>query len=178
MTWNNQFIQNLLLGPEIITRFCVLFSSDKFLTSINSCKALYQPNSFAHSLTNLLYWAYWAHPLLLSGFGLRFVTLHLCSPLPLSFNSSYTFTPLYILSHYIILNKTYHLLYTSLLFYTSIPIIFWVDVIHQSTFIILLNFFNNLIIFKTINSLLVLTFPVCIGQYLKKNNRTSLFFSV
>ena len=75
ITWNNQFIQILLLGPEIITCLCVLFSSDKFLTSINSCKAFYQPNSFAHSLTNLLYWVYWAHPLLLSGFGLRFVTL-------------------------------------------------------------------------------------------------------
>ena len=74
-TWNNQFIQNLLLGPEIITCLCVLFSSDKPLTSINCCKTFYQPNSFAHFLTNLLYWAYWAHPLFLPGFGQRFVTL-------------------------------------------------------------------------------------------------------
>ena len=76
-TGNNQFIQNLLLGPEIITCLCVLFSSDKLLTSINCCKTLYQPNSFAHSLTNLLYWAYWAHSLFLLGFGLRFGTLHI-----------------------------------------------------------------------------------------------------
>ena len=76
-TLNNQFIQNLLLGPEIITCLCVLFYTDKLLTSINCCKTLYQPNSFAYSLTNLLYWAYWAHPLFLPGFGLRFVTLQL-----------------------------------------------------------------------------------------------------
>ena len=75
ITRNNQFIPNLLLGLEIITCLCVLFSSDKLLTSINCCKTLYQSNSFAHSLTNLLYWAYWAHPLFLPGFGLRFVTL-------------------------------------------------------------------------------------------------------
>ena len=74
---NNQFIQKLLLGPEIGTCLCVLFSSDKLLTSINCCKTLYQPNSFAHSLTNLLYRAYWAHPLFLLRFGLRFGTLHI-----------------------------------------------------------------------------------------------------
>ena len=70
-----QITPYLLLGLEIITCLCVLFSSDKLLTSINCCKTLYQPNSFAHSLTNSLYWAYWAHPLFLPGFGLRFVTL-------------------------------------------------------------------------------------------------------
>ena len=61
--------KNLLLGLEIITWLCVLFSSDKLLTSINCCKTLYQPNFFAHSLTNLLYWAYWAHPLFYLGLG-------------------------------------------------------------------------------------------------------------
>ena len=55
--------KNLLLGHEIITWLCVLFSLDKLLASINCCKTLHHPNSFAHSLTNLLYWAYWAHPL-------------------------------------------------------------------------------------------------------------------
>ena len=54
---------------------CVSSSSDKLLASNNCCKTHHQPNSFTHSLTNLLYWAYWAHPLFLSGFGLRFVTL-------------------------------------------------------------------------------------------------------
>ena len=73
ITGNNHFIQeltprtpleitnspkNFLLGPEIITYLCVLFSSNKLLTSINCCKTLYQPNSFAHSVTNLLYWDY------------------------------------------------------------------------------------------------------------------------
>ena len=61
--------KNLLLGLEIITWLCLLFSSDKLLASINCCKTLYQPNSFVHSLTNLLYWAYWAHPLFYLGLG-------------------------------------------------------------------------------------------------------------
>ena len=61
--------KNLPLGLEIITWSRVLFPSDKLLTSNNCCKTLYQPNSFAHSLTNLLYWAYWAHPLLYLGLG-------------------------------------------------------------------------------------------------------------
>ena len=82
---NNQFIPNLLLELEIITCLCVLFSSDKLLTSINCCKILYQPNSFAHSLINLLYWAYWAHPLFLPRFGLRFVILQLLLLLLFSF---------------------------------------------------------------------------------------------
>ena len=61
--------ENLLLGLEIITWLCVLFSSDKLPAYINCCKTLYQPNSFAHSLTNLLYGAYWAHPLFYLGLG-------------------------------------------------------------------------------------------------------------
>ena len=53
--------ENLLLGLKIIIWLYVLFSSDKLLASNNCCKTYYQPNSFTHSLTNLLYWAYWVH---------------------------------------------------------------------------------------------------------------------
>ena len=53
--------KNLLLGLKIIIWLCVLFSSAKPLASNNCCKTHHQPNSFTHSLTNLLYWAYWAH---------------------------------------------------------------------------------------------------------------------
>ena len=81
---NNHFIQeltprislemtnspkNLLLGLKIIIWLCVSFSSDKLLTSNNCCKTHYQPNSFTHSLTNLLYWVYWAHILFYMGLG-------------------------------------------------------------------------------------------------------------
>ena len=73
---NNHFIQeltprispamtnsakNLLLGHKIIIWLCVLFSSAKPLASNNCCKTHHQPNSFTHSLTNLLYWTYWTH---------------------------------------------------------------------------------------------------------------------
>ena len=73
-----------------------LSSSDKLLTSINCCKTLYQPNSFAHSLTNLLYWAYWTHPLFLPGFGLRFVTLQYLFSLKRNLNPS-----LFYINHWI-----------------------------------------------------------------------------
>ena len=53
--------ENLLLGLKIIIWLYVLFSSAKPLASNNCCKIHHQPNSFTHSLTNLLYWAYWAH---------------------------------------------------------------------------------------------------------------------
>ena len=81
---NNHFIQeltpriplemtnspkNLLLGLKIIIWLCVSFSSDKLLASNNCCKTHHQPNSFTHSLTNLLYWAYWAHILFYLGLG-------------------------------------------------------------------------------------------------------------
>ena len=81
---NNHFIQeltprippgmtnspkNLLLKFKIIIWLCVLFFSDKLLTFINCCKTHHQPNSFTHSLTNLLYWAYWAHILFSLGMG-------------------------------------------------------------------------------------------------------------
>ena len=67
--------KNLLFGLEFNLKLYPYSSSDRLRTLINCQKTHYQPNSFAHSLTNLLYWAYWAHPLFLSGFGLRFVTL-------------------------------------------------------------------------------------------------------
>ena len=81
---NNHFIQeltsrtplkitnspkNLLLRLEFIIWLCVLFSSDKHLVSINCCKTHHQPNSFTHSLINLLYKAYWAHILFYLGLG-------------------------------------------------------------------------------------------------------------
>ena len=81
---NNHFIQeltpriphemtnspkNLLLGLKIIVWLCVLSSSDKLLAYINCCKTHHQPNSFTHSLINLLYWAYWAHILFYLGLG-------------------------------------------------------------------------------------------------------------
>ena len=59
--------KNLLLGLKFIIWLCVLFSSDKLLASINCCKTYQQPNSFTHSLINLLYWAYWAHILFYLG---------------------------------------------------------------------------------------------------------------
>ena len=61
--------KNLLLGLEFIIWLCVLFSSDKLLASINCCKTHHQPNSFTHSLINLLYWAYWAYILFYLGLG-------------------------------------------------------------------------------------------------------------
>ena len=61
--------ENLLLGLKIIIWLYVLFSSDKLLASNNCCKTYYQPNSFTHSLTNLLYWTYWAHILFYLGLG-------------------------------------------------------------------------------------------------------------
>ena len=81
---NNHFIQeltpriplemtnspkNLLLGLKVIIWLCVSFSSNKLLASNNCCKTYHQPNSFTHSLTNLLYWAYWAHILFYLGLG-------------------------------------------------------------------------------------------------------------
>ena len=75
LTRIHQLIQNFLLGHKILTCLCVLASSAKFLTFSNCYKIRYQPNSLAHSLTNLLYWAYWAHLLFPSGCGLQFVTL-------------------------------------------------------------------------------------------------------
>ena len=81
---NNHFIQELtpripseianllkitLLGLEFIVRLYVLSSSDIPLTSINCCTTHHQPNSFTHSLTNLLYWAYWAHILIYLDLG-------------------------------------------------------------------------------------------------------------
>ena len=59
ITWNNQFIQNLLLGPEIITCLCVLFSSAKLLTFINRCKTLllaqfFRPLSYKFIVLGLL----------------------------------------------------------------------------------------------------------------------------
>ena len=54
-------LKNALLGLEFIVRLYVLSSSDIPLTSINCCTTHHQPNFFTHSLTNLLYWAYWAH---------------------------------------------------------------------------------------------------------------------
>ena len=62
-------LKNLLLGLEFIIWLCVLSSPDKLLASINCCKTHHQPNSFTHSLTNLLYWAYWAHILFYLGLG-------------------------------------------------------------------------------------------------------------
>ena len=61
--------KNLLLGREFTIWLCVLYSSDKLLTPINCCKTHHQPNSFTHSLINLLYWAYWAHILSYLGLG-------------------------------------------------------------------------------------------------------------
>ena len=61
--------KNLLFGREFTVWLCVLYSSDKLLTPINCCKTHHQPNSFIHSLTNLLYWAYWAHILFYLGLG-------------------------------------------------------------------------------------------------------------
>ena len=61
--------KNLLLGLKIIVWLCVLSSSDKLLAYINCCKTHHQPNSFTHSLINLLYWAYWAHILFYLGLG-------------------------------------------------------------------------------------------------------------
>ena len=84
---NSQFIQeptprtpsvttnlskNLLLGREFIVWLCVLYSSDRLLTPINCCNTHHQPNSVTHSLTNLLYWAYWAHILFYRGLGYDF----------------------------------------------------------------------------------------------------------
>ena len=81
---NNHFIQELTpripleitnspkklaLKLEFIIWLCVLFSSDKLLAFINCCKTHHQPNSFTHSLINLLYWAYWAHILFYLGSG-------------------------------------------------------------------------------------------------------------
>ena len=81
---NSQFIQeltprtpsvttnlfkNLLLGREFTIWLCVLYSSNRLLTPINYCKTHHQPNSFTHSLTNLLFWAYWAHILFYLGLG-------------------------------------------------------------------------------------------------------------
>ena len=62
-------LKNLLLGLEFIIWLCVLSSSDKLLTTINCCKTHHQPNSFTHFLTNLLYWAYWAHILFYLSLG-------------------------------------------------------------------------------------------------------------
>ena len=62
-------LKNLFLGLEFIIWLCVLSSSDKLLASINCCKTHHQLNSFTHSLTNLLYWAYWAHILFYLGLG-------------------------------------------------------------------------------------------------------------
>ena len=64
-----QLFKNLLLGLEFTLWLCVLSSSDRFLIPISCCKTHYQPNSFTHSLTNLLYWAYWAHILFYLGLG-------------------------------------------------------------------------------------------------------------
>ena len=61
--------KNLFLGLKIIIWLCVSFSSDKLLASNNCWKTHHQPNSFTHSLTNLLYWAYWAHILFYLGLG-------------------------------------------------------------------------------------------------------------
>ena len=61
--------KNLLLGLEFIIWLCVLSSSDKLLASINCYKTHHQPNSFTHSLTNLLYWAYWTHILFYLGWA-------------------------------------------------------------------------------------------------------------
>ena len=61
--------KNLLFGLKIIIWLCVSFSSDKLLASNNCCKTHHQPNFFTHSLTNLLYWAYWAHILFYLGLG-------------------------------------------------------------------------------------------------------------
>ena len=81
---NNHFIQeltprippemtnspkNLLLGLKIIIWLYVLFSLAKPLASNNCCKIHHQSNSFTHSLTYLLYWAYWAHILFYLGLG-------------------------------------------------------------------------------------------------------------
>ena len=81
---NNHFIQeltprislemtnspkNLLLRLKIIIWLCVSFSSYKLLASNNCCKTHHQPNSFTHSFTNLLYWAYWTHILFYLGLG-------------------------------------------------------------------------------------------------------------
>ena len=59
--------KNLLLGLEFNPRLYAYSSSDRLRTLINCWKTHYQPNSFAHSFTNLLYWAYWAHFLFLLG---------------------------------------------------------------------------------------------------------------
>ena len=64
-----QLFKNLLLGLEFTLWLCVLSSSDRFLIPISCCKTHYQPNSFTYSLTNLLYWAYWAHILFYLGLG-------------------------------------------------------------------------------------------------------------
>ena len=77
--------KNLLLRLEPSLWLCVLSSSDRLITPINRCQTHHQPSSFTHSLTNLLYWTYWAHILFHLG---------LCYNLwPYSYYSSfYTFT--------------------------------------------------------------------------------------
>ena len=68
------FILSILCGPHYwallsagllqMALNSVLSSSDRLITPINCYKTHHQPSSFIHSLTNLLYWAYWAHILL------------------------------------------------------------------------------------------------------------------
>ena len=48
--------KNLLLGFEFNLWLCVYSSSNRLKTPINCYKTHYQPNSFTHSLINLLYW--------------------------------------------------------------------------------------------------------------------------
>ena len=62
-------LKNLLLGLEFNLRLYAYSSSDRLRTLINCQKTYYQPNSFAYSLTNLLYWAYLANFLFLLGLG-------------------------------------------------------------------------------------------------------------
>ena len=61
--------KNLPLGLELSLWLCVLSSLDRLIIPINCCKTHHQPNSFTHSLINLLYWAYWAHILFHLGLG-------------------------------------------------------------------------------------------------------------
>ena len=51
--------KNLLLGLEFNLRLSVISFSNRLKTPINGQKTHYQPSFLTHSLTNLLYWAYW-----------------------------------------------------------------------------------------------------------------------
>ena len=74
--------KNLLLGLEFNLKLYAYSSSDQFRTLINCQKIHYQPNSFTHSLTNLLLLGLLGpFPLPISfGSGLKFVTLqYICN---------------------------------------------------------------------------------------------------